>query len=69
MNREIFCRRAELDQRSPTRVALIAAMEPVFAAVGGWWIGEVITLQVLIGGSLIMMGMLTAEVGHLLRRR
>ena len=54
---------------SPTRVALIAAMEPVFAAVGGWWIGEVITLQVLIGGSLIMMGMLTAEVGHLLRRR
>jgi len=54
---------------SPTRVALIAALEPVFAAVGGWWIAEIITLQVIIGGTLILMGMLTAELGHLVRRR
>ncbi len=54
---------------SPTRVALMAAMEPVFAALGGWWIGESMTLQVLMGGSLIMLGMLTAEVGHMLRQR
>ena len=54
---------------SPTRVALIAALEPVFAAVGGWWIAETMTLQVIVGGALILMGMLTAELGHLLRRK
>jgi drug/metabolite transporter (DMT)-like permease len=48
---------------------LIAALEPVFAAAAGWWIGEVITLQVVIGGILILMGMLVAELGHLLRSR
>lgn len=54
---------------SPTRVGLIAALEPVFAAGAGWWIGEAITLRVLSGGVLILTGMLTAELGHLLRRR
>ncbi len=54
---------------SPTRVALIAALEPVFAAASGWWIAETITLQVIVGGALILMGMLTAELGHLLRRK
>jgi drug/metabolite transporter (DMT)-like permease len=54
---------------SPTRVALIAALEPVFAAVGGWWIAETITLHVINGGALILMGMVTAELGHLLRGR
>jgi drug/metabolite transporter (DMT)-like permease len=52
---------------SPTRVALIAALEPVFAAVGGWWIREPLTWQIIAGGSVILMGMLTAELGHLLR--
>ncbi|MEW5958960.1 MAG: DMT family transporter [Chloroflexota bacterium] len=54
---------------SPTRVGLIAAMEPVFAAVAGWWVGEAITMQVMIGGVLILIGMLVAEAGHLLRQR
>jgi drug/metabolite transporter (DMT)-like permease len=54
---------------SPTRVGLISALEPVFAAAAGWWIGEAITLQVVIGGILIMTGMLVAELGHLLRRK
>jgi drug/metabolite transporter (DMT)-like permease len=54
---------------SPTRVALIAALEPVFAAVGGWWVGEIITPRILTGGALIFAGMLLAELGHLLRQR
>jgi drug/metabolite transporter (DMT)-like permease len=54
---------------SPTRVGLIAAMEPVFAAAAGWWIGEAITAQVIVGGALILAGMLVAEAGHLLRQR
>lgn len=54
---------------SPTRVALIAALEPVFAAIGGWWVGEIITPRNLIGGALILAGMLLAELGHLLRSR
>lgn len=54
---------------SPTRVALIAALEPVFAAVGGWWVGEVITPRILTGGALIVAGMLLAELRYLLRLR
>jgi drug/metabolite transporter (DMT)-like permease len=54
---------------SPTRVALIAALEPVFAAIGGWWVGEIITPRILLGGALIVAGMLLAELGHLLRQR
>lgn len=54
---------------SPTRVALIAALEPVFAALGGWWVGEAITMRILTGGGLILAGMLLAELGYLLRQR
>jgi drug/metabolite transporter (DMT)-like permease len=53
---------------SPTRVALIAALEPVFAAVAGWWVGEIITWRIIIGGTLIIIGMLVAELRHLLKR-
>jgi drug/metabolite transporter (DMT)-like permease len=53
---------------SPTRVALISALEPVFAAVAGWWIGETITLRIIIGGILILLGMLVAESRHFLNR-
>ncbi len=53
---------------SPTRVALIAALEPVFAAIAGWWVGEALTVRVLTGGVLILSGMLVAELSHLLRR-
>jgi drug/metabolite transporter (DMT)-like permease len=54
---------------SPTRVALIAALEPVFAALGGWWVGEIITPRILTGGALILAGMLLAELEHLLKLR
>jgi drug/metabolite transporter (DMT)-like permease len=54
---------------SPTRVALIAALEPVFAAVGGWGVGEAITSRILTGGVLILAGMLLAELGYLLRQQ
>jgi drug/metabolite transporter (DMT)-like permease len=54
---------------SPTRVALIAALEPVFAALGGWWVGEIITPRIVTGGALILAGMLLAELGYLLRRK
>ncbi len=51
------------------QVALIAALEPVFAAIGGWWVGEIITPRIVTGGALIVAGMLLAELGHLLRLR
>lgn len=48
---------------SPTRVGLIAALEPFFAGLAGWWVGEPLTLRVILGGALIMGGILLAEVG------
>jgi drug/metabolite transporter (DMT)-like permease len=54
---------------SPTRVALISALEPVFAALAGWWIGEAITIRVIMGGTLIIAGMLVAELRHFLKRK
>lgn len=54
---------------SPTRVALIAVLEPVFAAVAGWWVGEAMTMRIVTGGMLIIIGMLIAEVGHLLKAK
>jgi drug/metabolite transporter (DMT)-like permease len=53
---------------SPTRVALIAALEPVFAALAGWWVGETITLRIIIGGVLIMAGMVVAELRYILKK-
>jgi drug/metabolite transporter (DMT)-like permease len=49
---------------SPTRVALISALEPVFAALTGWWVGESITIRVIMGGTMIIAGMLVAELRH-----
>lgn len=54
---------------SPTHVGLIATLEPVFAALAGWWVGEPITSLVISGGVLIVLGMLLAELGPLLRQR
>jgi drug/metabolite transporter (DMT)-like permease len=53
---------------SPTRVALMAALEPVFAALAGWWVGDAITLRIIIGGVLILAGMLVAELRHMIKR-
>jgi drug/metabolite transporter (DMT)-like permease len=54
---------------SPTRLALIAALEPVFAALAGWWVGETITLRIITGGALILAGMLVAESKHILNSK
>lgn len=54
---------------SPTHVGLIATLEPVFAALAGWWVGEPITSRIIGGGVLIVLGMLLAELGPLLRQR
>lgn len=55
---------------TPTRVALIFAMEPIFAALAGVVIGgEILTVLMLIGCALILMGMILAEMpGHILLR-
>jgi drug/metabolite transporter (DMT)-like permease len=52
---------------APTRVALIATLEPVFAAVAGVMVGEVLTGRMALGGGLILAGMLIAELGPQVR--
>jgi drug/metabolite transporter (DMT)-like permease len=52
---------------APTRVALIATLEPVFAAVGGVMVGEVLTGRMVLGGGLILAGMLIAELSPYVR--
>ena len=48
---------------TPTRTALIFVLEPVFAAVFAYvWAGETFTERVLIGGLLIVIGMIVAEL-------
>ncbi|HEX6292653.1 MAG TPA: DMT family transporter [Herpetosiphonaceae bacterium] len=46
-----------------THTALIFALEPVFAALFSWlWIGEVLTAAVWLGGGLMLLGVIVAEV-------
>jgi len=48
---------------SPTRTALIFALEPVFAAFFAWlWIGEPLTSAVWLGGGVMLTGILFAEL-------
>ncbi len=48
---------------SPTRVAIIYTMEPVFAAIAGVaWAGEDLTSTAWIGSALILAGMLLSEL-------
>jgi len=48
---------------SATRVALIFALEPVFAALTSYlWIHEVLTIRQLLGAALIFSGMILAEL-------
>ncbi|MGG3562527.1 DMT family transporter [Neobacillus rhizosphaerae] len=48
---------------SATRVALIFAMEPVFAAIAGYaWADERLSLSAFLGCILIFMGMIFAEL-------
>lgn len=48
---------------TPTRVGLIFAMEPIFAALTGVLVaGDVLTLPIIVGCGLIFSGMLLAEL-------
>ena len=48
---------------SPTRVALIFAMEPVFAAITGYlWANERLSTFAIVGCFFIFVGMLLAEI-------
>ncbi|WP_323958377.1 DMT family transporter [Brevibacillus composti] len=50
-------------QTTTTRVALIFALEPVFAAVTSYlWIHEILTGRQIFGGFLIFFGMIMAEM-------
>ncbi len=46
---------------TPTRFAVVLAMEPVFAGVAGyWWAGEVLSSRAYLGALLILLAMLIA---------
>ena len=48
---------------NPTRVALIFAMEPVFAAITGFiWAGDRLSISAFAGCILIFAGMIFAEI-------
>jgi drug/metabolite transporter (DMT)-like permease len=49
---------------TPTHTALLFSLEPVFAALFGWWLAhEVLGAKELIGCGLILAGMIVAELG------
>jgi drug/metabolite transporter (DMT)-like permease len=46
-----------------THTALIFALEPVFAALFSWlWIGELLTAAIWLGGGLMLLGVVIAEL-------
>ncbi len=48
---------------SATHTALIFALEPVFAAFFSWlWTGEALTPAVILGGGLMLLGVVAAEM-------
>jgi len=54
---------------SATRTALVYTMEPVFAlAFAWWWLGETLTPRAAAGALAILVAMIVASVGPLLRR-
>lgn len=54
---------------SATHTAIIFTLEPVFAALFARWLAaEPLTARTLVGGGLIVLGMLAAELGSALRR-
>ena len=47
----------------PTRSAIIMSMEPVFASFFAVWLGgEDLTTRLLVGGSMVLVAMLTVEL-------
>ncbi len=50
---------------SAARVGLVYSLEPIAAAVCGWWLlGEMMGMSGYIGASLIMTGMIISELPH-----
>jgi len=47
---------------TPTRTALIFALEPVFALVTAWRFGEAVRWVAVLGGALILAGILAVEL-------
>lgn len=55
---------------TPTHTALIFAAEPVWAAAFAWLLsGETLTGRAYVGGALIVLGMILAELSSLLKRK
>jgi drug/metabolite transporter (DMT)-like permease len=49
---------------TPTHTALLFSLEPVFAALFGWWLAhEALGAKELIGCGMILAGMIVAELG------
>jgi drug/metabolite transporter (DMT)-like permease len=47
------------------KAALVYAMEPVFAAMFAWmWLGEILTLQAAIGGSMVVAAVVISELPY-----
>ena len=50
---------------TPTKTAIIFAMEPVSAAIFGYFYGEYLSFIQIIGAVLVILAMLIAEIGDL----
>ncbi len=47
----------------PAHAAIILSLEAVFAAIGGWMmLGEVLSIQAMIGCSLMLVGMIVSQL-------
>lgn len=54
----------------PTRTALLLMLEPVFAAIAGYFIAhDHLGLRGIVGGLLILLGVIAAELGTVYARR
>lgn len=47
---------------SPARAALVLLLEPVFAALLGWVVGDGLTATAVAGGALVVAAVVVAEV-------
>jgi drug/metabolite transporter (DMT)-like permease len=69
----VFALQLQLQRHtSATHTALIFALEPVFAALFSWlWTGEALTAAIVLGGGLMLLGVVVAEVSvtHFRSRR
>lgn len=55
---------------SPTHTGLIFSLEPIFAAVfASIFLGELLTIQLLIGGTFILVGNFVAQLEHIVASR